>query len=247
MSQTLLHKQNWMHPVRWIPPTATSLLDVGCNAGELLQHCRDLFPTMQLAGVEVNQAALEQARLNLPQADLRLSGAQAIPFAESSFDCVTCIEVLEHIPESLRASSLAEIRRVLRPGGRFILRVPHAGIFSFLDANNFRFLMPKLYRMTLRQGRRDAGYLSNSEEVVWHQHFTRKELQELLGDGWEIEASRTGGLLLLPLMDIASWPFYRLRRTDNMLFRAVQRILDFDMSCDYGRASFDILLVLKRA
>lgn len=246
MQQSPVPQQNLMHPVRWIPKTATSLLDIGCNAGELLRHCSDTFPTIELAGVEINEAALQQARLKLPNADLHLSGAQTLPFANEIFDCVTCIEVLEHIPSDLRAQSLAEIRRVLRPGGRLVLRVPHAGTFAFLDPNNFRFLMPKLYEIILHRGRRDVGYLRDKEDVVWHQHFTRGELHDLLGAGWEVEASRTGGLLLLPLMDMASWPFYRLRQIDNVMFRAIQRILDFDMGCDYGNASFDILLILKR-
>jgi len=56
--------------------------------------------------------------------------------------------------------------------------------------------------------------------------FTRKELHELLGDGWQLEASRTGGLLLLPLSDFVLWPFYRLQRTSNALYRALHRIAE---------------------
>src|SRR5882724_6667147 len=74
-------QENWMHPMRWIPPCATSLLDVGCNAGELLNYCRDVYPTMRLSGVEVNGIALEKARRNLPEADLHLSEAARLPFA----------------------------------------------------------------------------------------------------------------------------------------------------------------------
>ena len=148
---------NWMHPIRWVPPDAADLLDVGCNVGELLISCSDLFPTMRLAGVEINADALEIARRSLPGAELRVSGAQDLPFADASFDCVTCIEVLEHIPADLRAKSLAELRRVLRPGGRLVLRVPHAGAFAFLDANNLRFRFPKLYHRFLGAARETRG------------------------------------------------------------------------------------------
>jgi SAM-dependent methyltransferase len=239
-------KQNWMHPIRWVPAGAASLLDIGCNAGELLAYCHELYPAMRLAGVEINSAALAKARHNLPDAQLHGAGADALPFADASFECVTCIEVLEHIPARLRQQALSEMRRVLQPGGRLVLRVPHAGWFAFLDSNNLRFRVPRLYRTLLQNGRRDAGYAGGSADVVWHHHFSEAELRELLGAGWELETSRTGGLLMFPLSDIALWPFYRLQRTNNVFYRALHRLADFDIGCDYGRASFDILLVLKR-
>ncbi len=235
-----------MHPIRWIPSDATSLLDIGCNVGDLLTYCGAVNPALRLSGVEINPAALAKARENLPDADLHGVGAENLPFPDASFDCVTCIEVLEHVPARLRQRALAEMRRVVRPGGRLVLRVPHAGLFAFLDSNNLRFRAPKLYHALLKTGRRDAGYAGGSEDVVWHHHFTRAELHELLGDGWELESSRTGGLLLFPIADIALWPFYRLQRTNNVLYRALHWISDFDIGCDYGSASFDILLVLKR-
>lgn len=235
-----------MHPIRWIPSDATSLLDVGCNVGELLTYCAEFYPSMKLAGVEVNPAAFEKARQNLPHAVLQPTGAEKLSFADSSFDCVTCIEVLEHIPAELRERALGEMRRVLRPGGRLVLRVPHAGLFAFLDSNNFRFRAPRLYGALLNGGRRDAGYAGGSEDVVWHHHFSRDELLEVLGDGWELESSRTGGLLLMPVSDIALWPFYRLQKINGVLYRALHRICDFDIGCDYGSASFGILMILRK-
>jgi SAM-dependent methyltransferase len=235
-----------MHPIRWIPRDATSLLDIGCNAGELLAYCGAFYPAMRLFGVEINSVALAKARENLPNADLQAAGAGKLPFPDAHFDCVTCIEVLEHIPAGMRRQALAEMQRVVRPGGRLVLRVPHAGLFTFLDSNNLRFRLPRVYKALLRNGRRDAGYARGPEDIVWHHHFTREELHELLGDGWKLEASRTGGLLLFPISDIALWPFYRLQRTNNVLYRALHWLSDFDMGCDYGSASFDILMVLQR-
>ena len=128
-------------------PLPGATLDVGCNCGELLLTCRQMYPAMSLSGVEINPSALEKARAALPDAELHGVGAVAMPFADESFDCVACIEVLEHIPAERREQALAEMRRVLRPGGRLILRVPHAGLFAWLDPNNFRFRLPGLYRL----------------------------------------------------------------------------------------------------
>jgi SAM-dependent methyltransferase len=237
---------NRMHPLRWVPAEARSLLDVGCNDGALLGDVRRAFPAMRLAAVEINPSALATARRALPGAELHQAGADRLPFPDGDFDCVTCIEVLEHIPEALRAVAIREMRRVLRPDGRLVLRTPHAGTFSWLDTNNYRFRCPWLYRALVGRGLRDAGYPGGAGDVVWHHHFTQAELLAVAGAGWEVEAVCHGGLLLFPLADLLSWPFYRLRCYDNGLLRMIHRVADFDYGCDYGRASYGILLALRR-
>ena len=237
---------NDMDVLAWLSPDVLSLLDVGCNAGELLTDIRAVYPTMRLAGVDVNAKEVALAAARLPDVEFHSASGDALPFPAASFDCVTCIETLEHIPAARRKATIAEIRRVLRPGGQFMLRVPHAGAFAWLDSNNLRFRFPRLYGATVRRGRRDAGYAHGSADVVWHHHFTKDEILALAGDGWRLEGERTGGLFLLPLTDIACWPFYRLRRTDNPVFRWLQRVARYDIGHSYGRFSFDILVVLRR-
>lgn len=238
-----------MNGLGWIEPAAgaaTSLLDLGCNVGELLEAVARRYPQVTLAGVDVNGAAVETARRNLPQADLRQSDGPALPFADEVFDYATCIEVLEHIPRAARRATLREVWRVLKPGGRFILRCPHAGLFQALDAANFRFRLPRLYRSIIGRGRRDEGYRDDSDGVVWHHHFSRDELLDLAGPGFDLEAERYGGLLLLPLGDLLRWPFYRLRLYRNPVLRLIDRTIAWDLGLDYGRASSTILLVLRK-
>jgi SAM-dependent methyltransferase len=235
-----------MHPIRWVPPDAGSLLDVGCNVGAFLGFCREVYPGLRLAGVEVSAEAIEAARREVPEADLHRAGAQTLPFADESFDCVTCIEVLEHIPETDRRAALAEMRRVLRPGGRLVLRTPHAGAFAALDPNNIRFRFPGLYAQLVGRGGRDSGYDGWDHGVVWHHHFTREELLNLAGDGWEVEACRRGGLLLAPLSEIWRWPLYRGGLGNHPVCRALDRLFAFDLRFDYRGASYDILLALRK-
>jgi SAM-dependent methyltransferase len=235
-----------MEPLRWIPPEAASLLDVGCNVGDLLAEASRRYPAMRLCGIDVNPEAVAKARARLPSADLRVAEGESLPFADASFDCVTCIEVLEHLPEDKRVAAVREMRRVLRPGGLLLLRVPHAGAFAFLDSNNVRFRFPGLYRLLLGGGMRDRGYRDGAKGVVWHHHFTRKELLAVAGEGWEVERTCYGGLFLFPLMDWLSWPFYRLARHENVVLRTFHRVAWMDYSWDFGPASYGIFLQLRR-
>ena len=93
---------------------------------------------------------------------------------------------------------------------------------------------------------RDAGYREDSAGVVWHQHFSRDELLDLAGPGFKLEAERYGGLLLMPLGDLMRWPFYRLKLYRNPILRLIDRTIAWDLSIDYGRASFTILLVMRK-
>src|SRR5580658_10469556 len=107
-----------MEPLRWVQPDTRSLLDVGCNVGELLATVRAAYPQVLLSGCDVNRGALVTARREIPTADILEAGADNLPFGDGSFDCVTCIEVLEHVPSAAWSSALHEIRRVLITGGR---------------------------------------------------------------------------------------------------------------------------------
>jgi SAM-dependent methyltransferase len=202
---------------------------------------------MRLAGVDVNEIAVQKARRLIPSADIRHISGHTLPFPDESFDCVTCIEVIEHIPEELRAATMGEVLRVLVPGGRFVLRCPHRGIFSGLDAQNLRFRFPSLYKKLVGRGGRESGYARGVEDIVWHQHFTREELLDLLGPGFDVDYTGYGGLFLFPVADILSWPFYRTGRLDSPLRGAIQRIANWDIGINYGKASFTILLVLRKS
>jgi SAM-dependent methyltransferase len=237
---------NQMHPLSWIPSSAQRLLDVGCNAGELLVECVNRYPQMALAGVDVNESAVQKARQCVPSAEIRPTMGHLLPFPDESFDCATCIEVIEHIPADLRVPTMREVLRVLSPGGRFVLRCPHDGVFSALDAANFRFRFPRLYKKLVGRGGRDSGYPGGSEDIVWHHHFTKNELLEILGPRFELEHVEYGGLLLFPIADILCWPFYRRHRIDSPMFRRLQGIANWDVGINYGRASFTILLVLRK-
>lgn len=126
-----------------------SSTDFGLAAGDLVLDvgCADGRGTARLAeqgydvvGVEVN-AALLQAMRDRPSTRGMAAcrgDATALPIATSSVSGVVMIEVLEHIPDT--SATIAEIRRVLKPGGRVCIAVPTAYTERLFDRLHPRYL-----------------------------------------------------------------------------------------------------------
>jgi SAM-dependent methyltransferase len=104
--------------VRSHVPPGSRILDLGCGAGGT---ARDLAAWGRVVACDVSDVALGFARRR-GLGDLALADAQALPFSSGSADCVVALDVLEHVPDDRAA--LAEVVRVLRPGGRLVLTAP---------------------------------------------------------------------------------------------------------------------------
>jgi SAM-dependent methyltransferase len=106
-------------------PGRGRLLEVGCGAGRYLRALRELRPELALVGADVSRAALSRLAALAPEVETRLIVGDAVPAADAEFDAVLVIDVLEHVPDPERL--LAEVHRVLAPGGIFHLHVPCEG------------------------------------------------------------------------------------------------------------------------
>lgn len=98
------------------------LLDVGCGRGALLEALRTRMPQLELTGIDLSIAALDEAAFRVPSAEFALADAREMPFVSGYFDVALMGNVLEHVGDPL--SLLTEIARVLRPGGGLILSTP---------------------------------------------------------------------------------------------------------------------------
>ncbi len=92
------------------------VLDVGCGTGNYLVRFRELG--FEAQGVEPAPGMIEAARRLDPMLAIEQGVATELPFPDGSFDMVTAIEVLRYLHRDDVRRALAEMMRVLRPGGR---------------------------------------------------------------------------------------------------------------------------------
>jgi ubiquinone/menaquinone biosynthesis C-methylase UbiE len=115
------------------------ILDAGCGAGPLFAALRDRGAVM--TGFDRSTAMLELARRRLgDDADLRVADlSEPLPYPDDAFDDVIVSLVLHYLEDW--SAPLAELRRVLKPGGRLILAVNHPLMFKWLHPDQDYFAL----------------------------------------------------------------------------------------------------------
>jgi ubiquinone/menaquinone biosynthesis C-methylase UbiE len=99
------------------------VLDVGCGTGAFAAQVLERFPATQVLGLDLSAGMLQKAEVRCRAAAGRLhlvrGDSEQLPFADDTFDVVTCTHSFHHYPHQERV--LAEMHRVLRPGGRLLI------------------------------------------------------------------------------------------------------------------------------
>jgi SAM-dependent methyltransferase len=118
--------ENWRRTFRDrlgdLPKTRGTLLDVGAATGFFVEQAAAVG--WDAIGVEPSEWAAAYARDEL-RVDVRTGTLESMQFPDATFDVVTMWEVIEHLPDP--RTTLAEVRRIIRPGGRLVLSTPDAG------------------------------------------------------------------------------------------------------------------------
>ena len=146
-----LHELN---PLRlgWIdglaPLAGRRVLDVGCGGGILAEAMARLGASV--TGIDLSEKPLRVAQLHLVESGLSIqyelkSAEQYSEQFAGAFDVVTCMELLEHVPDP--ASTVAACAKLVKPGGRVffstINRNPKAYLFAVIGAEYLLGLLPR--------------------------------------------------------------------------------------------------------
>lgn len=151
--------RHWLYP-RISRHLSDRVLDVGCGTGEMVRF------RPQTVGVDVNPRFVEYCRSQ--GLDVHPMQPDRLPFEDRSFQGVVLDNVLEHIEEP--APLLAEIRRVLPPGGTLVVGVPGRRGFASDSDHKRHYSQSDLYACM-----RGAGFDAAS---VFYQPFRSRWLDE---------------------------------------------------------------------
>jgi SAM-dependent methyltransferase len=103
-----------------LAPPAT-ILEIGCGKGAMLNFLSN--QGYDVRGIDIDVEALDFCRREHPQLRVTRASGDAIPCKDATFEVVLSFDLFEHIKDTDR--HLAEVRRVLKPGGRYLLQTPN--------------------------------------------------------------------------------------------------------------------------
>lgn len=154
------------------------VLDIGCWTGQFEQIAHK--HTKQIIGIDPGIDAIKTAKKLVPKANFYVGNALNLKFKSNSFDTVTMMDVIEHIPKGTEAKCLKEVKRVLKPNGYLIISTPHSHLISIL-------LDPAFF-------------------IIGHRHYSEKKLRRLLSSNSfkVVKVKKTGGIfrLYVPLLQM---------------------------------------------
>jgi SAM-dependent methyltransferase len=146
-------------------PTGALVLDLGCGNGTKIARLADRF---EVTGVDISERQVRLARATVPTASFVQADFTELDAPAGSFDAVTALYSIVHVPREEHPALLGRIRGWLKPGVLFLASLSHVGgpdrvdewlgvemFFSGFDADTNRRLL------------RDAGFELLADEVVW--------------------------------------------------------------------------------
>jgi len=162
-------------------------LDIGCGGGILAEAMA--HHGAKVTAIDKAEASLSVAKLHLLESKLDISyiDSTAEEFAADKpeqFDVVTCLEMLEHVPDP--ASVVAACQRMVKPGGLVffstINRNPKSYLFAIVGAEYILNLLPR--------GTHDYAKLIKPSELAAWARDSDLELQDQIGMGYNLFTKR---------------------------------------------------------
>jgi SAM-dependent methyltransferase len=104
---------------RFADPHAISILDLGCGVGLFHPWLQPLVG--RITGADPSGESIERARVANPTVTYAVEDGRAMSFADDSFDVALAVTALHHVPPADWTGFVAEMRRVVRPGGLVVI------------------------------------------------------------------------------------------------------------------------------
>ena len=155
-----------------------AVLDVGCGGGILAEAMA--VEGAHVTGIDLSEKALGVARLHQLESgttvDYRLLAAEALALESAgTYDVVTCMELLEHVPDP--ASTIAACAQLTRPGGTVVFstinRNPKSYLLAIIGAEYVLRLLPR--------GTHDYARFLKPAEIAAHARRARLEFDAIVG------------------------------------------------------------------
>jgi ubiquinone/menaquinone biosynthesis C-methylase UbiE len=154
------------------------VLDAGCGDGYYIKLLLEIYPNLEIYGLDIDSKALEVAKINLEK-ELKTKKLKIFErsitetqFQDNFFDAAFSSEVLEHVPNHLDA--LLEIKRVLKNEKKYVVTVPNFNFPFMWDPLNW--VLQKFLKTHIK-----SGFFAG----IWNQHirlYTIDSFMEIVSD-----------------------------------------------------------------
>jgi SAM-dependent methyltransferase len=151
--------------------TKSSIMEWGCGSARIIQHVkRDCTVDARIVGIDVDSGAIEWCRARIPDIEFATCRVDPpTPYPDESFDLIYAFSVLTHLRQDDARAWIAEVYRLLQPGGHFA--------FTTLGVSSLPWLCPAgnavLSDSLSEQGIYDGARNDDLDEVLGNQEYYR--------------------------------------------------------------------------